>query len=69
MSNANVISIYEDVAAGQMTSQQGAEALVSRARLAPRNPTWMPRWLYIGGVLVVALLLAPVLSSGSSDRR
>lgn len=61
-------AIFDKVASGEMTADEGTEKLIQkRTRKPPRQPEWMPRWMYVGLVLAVYVAFAPIISS--SQRR
>jgi hypothetical protein len=60
--------IFRKVADRQMTPEEGAEALMhARQKRPARKPEWMPRWLFVVGVVVLSVVFAPIINS--NDRR
>jgi hypothetical protein len=58
-------AVFDQVASGRLTPEQGTEELLERrTRMPPQQPDWMPRWLYVGLVLSFFVVFAPVLRSG-----
>jgi hypothetical protein len=60
------MAVYDRVSSDQMSADEGAKLLMKRSRGdLPQKPAWMPGWIYVTVVVVVALLFAPIMSSGS----
>jgi hypothetical protein len=57
------MAVYEKVALGEISSEEGAKMLMASRGSLPRKPSWMPRWAYIACVLLVAFCFAPFLST------
>lgn len=57
--------VFERVRKGEITPAQGA-ALLEQARVRtfrPGKPAWMPRLVYVCGLVVLALVIPNLLSS------
>lgn len=57
------VSVFEKVAAREMSPAVGAELLMKERDSMPRKPGWMPRWVWVVGVVIVAVVLAPVINN------
>ena len=60
------MTIYQKVAAGELSPDEGADALMAKrasTTWSPKQPTWMPRWLYLVALVLGYIVLAPILSS------
>jgi hypothetical protein len=57
------VAVFEKVAARELSPEAGAELLMKERDPMPKKPGWMPRWIYVSGVVVAAVLLAPILSN------
>jgi hypothetical protein len=57
------VAVFEKVAARELSPEAGAELLMKERDPMPKKPGWMPRWIYVAGVVVAAVLLAPILSN------
>jgi hypothetical protein len=57
------VSVFERVAAREITPERGAELLMSERDSMPKKPGWMPRWMYVAGVVTVAVLFAPLMNN------
>lgn len=62
------VDVFERVRTGQITAGQGADLLAaSRAKQArPSKPAWMPRPIYVVGMLLLALFLPRLVGRNSS---
>lgn len=58
---ATTMDVFRSVARREITSDQGADQLVDleAKQSTPSKPAWMPRWVYVAGVVVGVVLLAP----------
>ena len=54
------IDVFEAVAAGEMTAEEGADRLMAADRAArdAAKPTWLPRWAWVACGLGVAFIAA-----------
>lgn len=59
--------LFEEVRLGRLTPRQGAELLAKRReeQARPKKPSWLPRPIYIVGMIVLALVLPRLVGRGS----
>lgn len=67
MTTSMNMQVYRKVLQGQLTPEQAADRFMadSAATEPVGRPAWMPQWLYIVGVLALAVFFAPLISSRS----
>lgn len=56
-------TIFDKVAARELTPEEGARLLTDTKRSFPQRPAWMPKWAYVPLVVVAYVVFAPVLSN------
>lgn len=61
------VAVYDRVASGELTPEQGAQLLVSRHSTPLSKPSWMPRWAWIGGVVLLAIVFAPIFAPKNNN--
>jgi hypothetical protein len=58
---ATTMDVFHSVARREISSAQGADRLVEleAKQTTPKKPSWMPRWMYVVGIVLVVVLLSP----------
>jgi hypothetical protein len=63
------VSIFQQVAGGQLSPDKAAELLMpKRTPWTRRKPEWMPRWAFITCGLLVSVVIAPLVF-GRDERK
>lgn len=59
------MSVYRKVVSGEITPQQGMETFmeVQRKERLPKQPSWMPKSLFVLLVIVGAVVFAPFMAA------
>jgi len=60
----SAVSVYDMVAEGKLSPDEGAKLLMKQRGPLVRKPAWMPQWIYVAVVLIGAVVFAPIMSSG-----
>lgn len=59
------MSVYRKVVSGEMTPEQGMHVFMEaqRKEALPKQPTWMPKSLFVLLVIVGAVFFAPFINA------
>jgi hypothetical protein len=55
------VEVFDRIDSGEITPEEGAKLLTPSDERMLRKPAWLPKWLYVAGVIIIAAVFAPVM--------
>jgi hypothetical protein len=65
---ATTVSVFQRVASRELTPEVGASLIMAERKKQWQKPEGMPRWLWVAGVVLFAVIFAPLMSSRNDAR-